>query len=138
MTPESCWIISFFPFQQQGCQMAHYLTKNPNLGKFWRVLEWKIVVHFMGIGNILRQFGIFYGHMVMLWYFGIFSPLWYIVSRKIWQTCSTIASFKIFFREKNFKQVLYDRGPVNQLTLGAFTSSKYEAKFFFAFLDSRS
>jgi hypothetical protein len=28
----------------QGCQMVCFQTKNPNLGKFWRVLQWKILV----------------------------------------------------------------------------------------------
>jgi hypothetical protein len=25
----------------QGCQMVYFQTKNPNLGKFWRALDWK-------------------------------------------------------------------------------------------------
>jgi hypothetical protein len=29
---------------QQGCQMAYFQTKNPNLGKFWKVLQWKMLV----------------------------------------------------------------------------------------------
>jgi hypothetical protein len=40
----------------------------------------------MAIWNILRPSGTFYGHFgnsVVIWY--IFSPFWYIVSRKIWQ-----------------------------------------------------
>jgi hypothetical protein len=44
-----------------------FLTKNTNLGKFWRALEWKM-------------FGIFYGHLeylmaiwYILWTFGIFN-----------------------------------------------------------------
>jgi hypothetical protein len=28
----------------QGCQMVCFQTKNPNLGKFWRVLQWKMFV----------------------------------------------------------------------------------------------
>jgi hypothetical protein len=28
----------------QGCQMAHFQTKNRDLGKFFRVLPWKMVV----------------------------------------------------------------------------------------------
>jgi hypothetical protein len=32
--------------------------KNTNLGKFWRVLQWKMLVCFMAIWNILRSFGI--------------------------------------------------------------------------------
>jgi hypothetical protein len=36
----------------QGCQMDCFHTKNPNLGKFWKALEWKMLVC------------IFYGQMV--------------------------------------------------------------------------
>jgi hypothetical protein len=48
----------------QGCQTVYFLT---NLGNFWRTLEWKMLVYFMPIRNILRPFGIFYGHIVTLW-----------------------------------------------------------------------
>jgi hypothetical protein len=37
----------------QGCQMVCFQTKNPNLGKFWRALEWKMLKYFMAIWNIL-------------------------------------------------------------------------------------
>jgi hypothetical protein len=61
--------------ERQGCQMVYFQTKNPNLGKFWRALEWKMLVYFMVIWNILRPFRIYYGHLV-IWYisprFGIF------------------------------------------------------------------
>jgi hypothetical protein len=43
---------------------------------------------FVVILSILRPTGIFYGHLVhfvVIWY--IF-PFWYIVPRKIWQSCS--------------------------------------------------
>jgi hypothetical protein len=56
---------------KQGCQMVYFQTKNPNLGKFWRALEWKMLVYFMTIWNILRQFGITYGRfvkVVVIWY----------------------------------------------------------------------
>jgi hypothetical protein len=41
----------FFPSlcPQQGCQMVCFQTKNPKLGKFWRALEWKVLVYFMVI-----------------------------------------------------------------------------------------
>jgi hypothetical protein len=70
--------------------------QNPKLGKFWRALEWKMLVYFMSIRNILWQFGIFhgnlvyfYGNLVAIWYiswqFGIFYgnlvAIWYI----LWQ-----------------------------------------------------
>jgi hypothetical protein len=35
----------------------------PDLGKFWRVLQWKTRVYFTDIWYILRPFGIFYGHL---------------------------------------------------------------------------
>jgi hypothetical protein len=41
----------------QGCQMVYFQTKNPNLGKFWRALEWKMIIYYMIIWNILRPFG---------------------------------------------------------------------------------
>jgi hypothetical protein len=44
---------------EQGCQMVCFQTQKNNLGKFWRALEWKILVYFMVIWNILRSFRIF-------------------------------------------------------------------------------
>jgi hypothetical protein len=49
----------------QGCQMVYFQTKNPNLGKLWRVLEWKRLVYFMVHWKILWPFGIFCGHLVI-------------------------------------------------------------------------
>jgi hypothetical protein len=31
----------------QGCQMVCFQTKNPNLGKFGRALDWKMFIYFM-------------------------------------------------------------------------------------------
>jgi hypothetical protein len=28
----------------QGCQVVYFQTKNPNLSKFWRALDWKMLV----------------------------------------------------------------------------------------------
>jgi hypothetical protein len=62
--------------------MVYFQTKNPNLGKFWRPLDWKMLIYFMAIWNILQTFGIFYGHLgylMTMWYifrsFGTFFPL---------------------------------------------------------------
>jgi hypothetical protein len=55
----------------QGCQMVSFKTKNLNLGKFWRILDWKMLIYFMAIWNILHTFGIFYDHLVhfvFIWY----------------------------------------------------------------------
>jgi hypothetical protein len=54
-----------------------FKPKNPNLGKFWRVLQWKILVYFMAIWYIL-------------WPFGIFMFIWYQFSR-----------FGILYQEKS-------------------------------------
>jgi hypothetical protein len=43
--------------------MACFQAKNPNLGKFGRVLEWTMLAYFMSVWSILRP---------MLWPFGIF------------------------------------------------------------------
>jgi hypothetical protein len=37
------------PPHVQGCQMVSFQTKNPNLGKFWRTLDWKMLIYFMAI-----------------------------------------------------------------------------------------
>jgi hypothetical protein len=62
----------------QGCQMAFFQTQNPNLCKFWRVLQWKMLVYFTASWSILWPFGIYF---MVVWY--IF-PFWYVVPRKIW------------------------------------------------------
>jgi hypothetical protein len=51
---------------EQGCQMVYFQAKNRDLGKFWRVSQWKMLVHFMVIWSIFRPFDIFYGHLVHL------------------------------------------------------------------------
>jgi hypothetical protein len=72
----------------QGCQMSYFQTKNPDLGKFWRVLQWKVLVY-MSIWYISCLFGISCGQRVyfmVVWY--ICSPFWYVVVPwKIWQPC---------------------------------------------------
>jgi hypothetical protein len=57
---------------------TYFQTKNPICGKFWRVLELKMLAY------------IFYGHLVYftaIWYiirsFCIFFTFWYVVARKI-------------------------------------------------------
>jgi hypothetical protein len=62
--------------RHQGCQMEYFQIKNINLGKFLRVLQWKIMVYFKGTGSILQAFGIFYGYLVY------FFQTWYIHSTK--------------------------------------------------------
>jgi hypothetical protein len=47
------------------------ITKNPDLGKFWRALQCKMLIYFMTIRSILLPYGIFVDFMV----------IWYIFSR---------------------------------------------------------
>jgi hypothetical protein len=64
----------------QGCQMVYFQTKDPNLGKFWSVLQWKLLVNFVAIRSILLPFRIFYGllvyFVVILAYFSRFGMLY--------------------------------------------------------------
>jgi hypothetical protein len=63
--------------------MFCFQTKNLNLGKFWRTLEWKMLVYFMAIWNIYRTLGILYDHLVhfmLIWY--IFFRFWCHVPKK--------------------------------------------------------
>jgi hypothetical protein len=54
--------------------MVYFQTKNPSLGNFWSALDWKMLVYFMAILNILQAFGILYDHLVH------FVSIWYICS----------------------------------------------------------
>jgi hypothetical protein len=61
---------------KQGCQMVRFQAKNPNLGKFWRVLQRKILVYFMDTWSILC----FLSYLMDICFpFLVFEP------RKIWQ-----------------------------------------------------
>jgi hypothetical protein len=61
---------------RQGCQMCIFFKpKIRKLGKFWRVLQWKVLVHYMAFWSILQLFGIFCDHLVN------FLVIWYIFSR---------------------------------------------------------
>jgi hypothetical protein len=62
---------------QQCCQKVYFQTKNPNLGKFWKVLQGKMLV-------FLCPFSLFYGHLVHL------VVIWYIFAR-----------FGMLYREKS-------------------------------------
>jgi hypothetical protein len=54
--------------------MVYFQTENPNLGKFWRALDWKMLINFTDNCTTLQTFGIFYDHLV------IFVFVWYIFS----------------------------------------------------------
>jgi hypothetical protein len=67
--------------------MLYFKTKNPHLGKFWRVLQWKMLVYYMAIWSIIRLFSLFYGHLGIcmlghLVYFSRFGMLYQVKSGK--------------------------------------------------------
>jgi hypothetical protein len=68
----------------QGCQMVCFQTINPNLGKFWRVLLWTMMVYFIDTWSILQSFILVYGQWVQ------FVVIWYIFPR-----------FGILYQEKS-------------------------------------
>jgi hypothetical protein len=60
--------------------MAYFQTKNPNLGKFGSVFQWKMFVNFVAMHSISLPFRILYGHsvyfVVILAYFSGFGLLY--------------------------------------------------------------
>jgi hypothetical protein len=70
--------------------MVCFQTKNLNLGKFWRALDWNMFKYFLAILNILWRFGIFYDHLVR------FVVIWYIFS-----------GFGIMYQEKSGNPALH-------------------------------
>jgi hypothetical protein len=63
--------------------MVHFRTKNPNLGVFWRALEWKMFVYFIVICNILHLCRIFYGYLV---YFVVIRYIFLFWSAVLWKS----------------------------------------------------
>jgi hypothetical protein len=80
----------------QRCQMVYFQTKNSNLGKFWRVLQWNFLVYFMVIWSILRPFDKCCGHLfcfVVMWYiFPTFGILHHEISGNPTLTARTTTS----------------------------------------------
>jgi hypothetical protein len=74
----------------QGCQMVYFQTKNPNLGKFWRVFQWNVLVYFKSV----HSFAVYYGHLVyflVIWY--IFPVLVCCCNKNLATLLSTLLSF---------------------------------------------
>jgi hypothetical protein len=76
--------------------MAYFQTKNSNLGKYWRSLQWKILVYFMAIWYMY-----FSAKWYILWVFGIFfrfGIVFHILvccTKKIWQPWG-LSPFPVF------------------------------------------
>jgi hypothetical protein len=71
------------------CQMVYFLTKNPNLGKVWMVLQ-------SILQSILRPNGIFYGHLVH------FVIIWYIIPILVCCTDKNLATLNFDRENKAF------------------------------------
>jgi hypothetical protein len=64
-----------WPHPIQGCQMVYFQTKNPNLGKFWRVLQWQDICTLWTFGIFYSQLLYFMAIWYILWLFGIYFPV---------------------------------------------------------------
>jgi hypothetical protein len=67
----------------QGCQMVYFQTKNINLGKLWRALQWTKLVHFIAIWSILWPLG----NLIALWKKRYSFSVLVRLPIKIWQPC---------------------------------------------------
>jgi hypothetical protein len=82
--PQAISLSSTIMDREQGCQSVYFQTENPNLGKFWGALQWKLLLYLMpileyftAIWYILRPFGICISRPIGIgtsWLFGVFSP----------------------------------------------------------------
>jgi hypothetical protein len=61
----------------------------PNLGKFWRILQGKMLVYSMAIWSILLSFGTFCGHLVY------FMVIWYIFPVLVYCTKINLATLPV-------------------------------------------
>jgi hypothetical protein len=94
-------------YVQQGCQMVCFQTKNPNLGKFCRALDGKMLLYFMAIWHILRTFVIIYDHFehfVLIWY------IFYHAQRNIWQPWRAVCEWERVHRVEHGAFIECSRG----------------------------
>jgi hypothetical protein len=56
------YIVASSQDPEQGCQMAHFQTKSPNLGKFWRLLQCIFCDHLVYFTAIR------YRYFMVIWY----------------------------------------------------------------------
>jgi hypothetical protein len=80
--------------------MVCFQTKNPNLGKFWRALDWKILIYIMPIWNILQIFVIFYNHLVHFMFIWYIFPVFVSCTKK--NLATQLASGGMFDRSARF------------------------------------
>jgi hypothetical protein len=76
--------------------MAYFQTKKSNLGKFWRVLQWKMLVYFMVIWSVYCHLLYIVVIRYILWLFCVFFPFGNLYHEK----SSNRESKAIFKRDK--------------------------------------
>jgi hypothetical protein len=89
--------------------MVCFQIKNPNFGKFLRVLQWKILVYFVTIWSILQPWEIFHGHLVY------FVVIWYIFPVLVFCPKINLASLvhiTIHSELSNWKRVSYQHSNI--------------------------
>jgi hypothetical protein len=74
----------YFGFTR-GCQKVYFVTKNPDLGKFWNALRSKMSLNFMSLWSML-PFGIF----MAIWY--TLRSFWYIFHFLVCRTKTNLAT----------------------------------------------
>jgi hypothetical protein len=113
--------------------MVCFRTKNPNLGQFWRALDWKN-------GYILWPFEVFYGHLgyfMTIWYilcsFGTFLPVLVSWAKKNLATLpSTAARFSVNAPFGTLEPILRLRNlQLQRQRCNRLHRAFFEAKFFF-------
>jgi hypothetical protein len=84
--------------------MAYFETKKPDLGKFWGILQWKMLVYYTAIWFILRLFGVVCRHsenfkIIFIWFLFLILAC---CTKKIWQprSVSRVQFSGLFFRRK--------------------------------------
>jgi hypothetical protein len=86
--------------------MVCFQTKYPNLGKFWRALDWVMFILLWPLGISYGDFGYF----MTIWY--IFSRFEYQVPRKIWQPCWGMAVQENYY-SRHLTETMLDKRSVN-------------------------
>jgi hypothetical protein len=89
---------------KQGCPMAYFQSKIFNLGKFWSVLQRKMLVYLIINGSYLRPFGIFWGHLVYFMVFGMYFPVLVCCTKKNLATLLTSTFYGHSFAPQQHKE----------------------------------
>jgi hypothetical protein len=101
--------------------MVYFQTKNPNMGNFCKVLQWKMLVYFMAIWSISQLFGIFAAIYYVLWSFGnVLARFGMLCQEKSGNPAWLQHLCKVFFTKKNtfsLRKVSYIQQHPTQFTI---------------------